>query len=77
MNQNNNKARNLIALCEKNLRANENNMRKFKGASVTTADVETVILYCETIIRYGTYEGQLMTPRGSVAEVLSKSGLIA
>lgn len=70
------KAKNLIALCKKNLMENENNSRKFKGARVSTSDVETIILYCETIIRCGTYEGQLMTPRGSVAEVLKKSGLM-
>ena len=69
-----------LALKEKaeaTIRKNEYNTVRFCGvASVSRADLETVVLYCQTIATYGGYTGELMKPRGTVAEVLSKNGLV-
>lgn len=70
------KASKLIALCQKNLRENEYNSRKLKGVLVSASDVGMVILYCQTILRCGTYEGELMSPHCEVKDVLEKSGLL-
>ena len=67
----------LVADCDKNLAANEYNCRTFKKVKGCSAsDVETVRLYAETIARYGTFNGELMTPRGNVADVLANCGLM-
>lgn len=66
----------LIAACKKSLSVNEYNLRKIRGVTLSHSDVETAILYAETILTYGTYEGQLMRPVGAVRELLEKFDLI-
>ena len=66
----------LIAACQKSLRENEYNIRKIKGVALSHSDVETAILYAETIQNFGTYEGQLMRPVGAVHELLTKFNVI-
>lgn len=68
-------AQKLIADCEKNLQENEYNMRKMKGVRLSHSDVETAMLYANTILQYGTYEGILMHPFGEVGMLLGKYGL--
>lgn len=70
-------AKKMIGLCKKSLADNEHNIRKVKGVPMTQSDVETAILYGETIIRCGDYHSELMTPRGEVAELLEKFALLA
>lgn len=69
-------AKKCIAACEKSLRENEYNVRKIKGIDCTHSDVETIILYTETIQRNGTYEGELMRPHGAVEDVLRAYNLL-
>lgn len=69
-------AQSLIAACEKSLRDNEYNLRKVRGVEMSHSDVETAILYAETIQRCGTWEGELMRPRGSVEALLRKYGIL-
>lgn len=70
------KAVKLISECEHNLTQNEYNLRKFKGVVCSCSDVKTIKLYASTIAREGRYDMFLMPPRGAVADVLSKCGLI-
>ena len=72
----NEKAKKCIAACNKSLRENEYNIRSLNGVQCSASDVETVLLYAETIQQCGTYEGQLMRPRCEVADVLKSFGLI-
>lgn len=72
----NEKAKKCIAACNKSLRENEYNIRSLNGVRCSASDVETVLLHAETIQQCGTYEGQLMRPRGEVADVLKSFGLI-
>lgn len=65
-----------IAACQKSLRENEYNTRSLRGVKVSHSDVETILLYAQTIQLQGTYEGHLMKPRAEVAEVLERFGLI-
>lgn len=69
-------AKKLISDCEKNLRENEYNTRKMKGVQLSHSDVETAILYANTILQYGTFENILMRPLGELAELLRKYGLL-
>ena len=69
-------AEKLLAACKKSLAENEYNVRKIKGVSLTHSDVETAMLYAETILRCGSYRGELMTPRGEVRELLDKFSLL-
>ena len=65
-----------LAACEKSLRENEYNTRKLKGVDCSHSDVETVILYAQTIQRNGTYEGELMRPHGAVEDILRVYNLL-
>ncbi len=70
-------ARKLIHTCRDSLLSNEHNIRTVAGVKgLSHSDVETAILYAETILAYGTYEGQLMHPRGGVAHLLIKFKLM-
>lgn len=69
-------AKKLVAQCSKSLQENEYNMRKVCGVSMSYSDIETAILYGETIIQCGTYAGQLIQSRGKVADLLGKYGLL-
>lgn len=59
-----------ITACKKSMQKNEYNIRKIKGISCSHSDVETILLYAQTIQQYGTYEGKLMRPHGAIADVL-------
>lgn len=49
---------------------------KIKGVkNLSRSDLETILLYCDTIKKHGTWEGYLMQPLGGVGEVLAKYGL--
>ncbi len=66
----------LIRTCRDSLMKNEYNLRSVVGVKgLSHSDVETAILYAKTIIGFGTYQGQLMPPRGGVADLLNKFGL--
>lgn len=65
-----------IQACQKSLRENEYNMRKVNGVMMSHSDVETTLMYAETIRKNGTYQGILTKPRCEVAELLGKYGLI-
>lgn len=65
-----------IIACQDSLRKNEYNMRRVKGINMSHSDVETSLLYAETILREGTYEFSLMRPRGAVAELLKEFKLL-
>lgn len=70
------KAVKLVRVCRDSLMKNEYNTRTVAGVKgLSHSDVETAILYAETIISFGTYQGQLMPPRGGVADLLAKFGL--
>lgn len=70
------KAEKLIADCKRNLAGNEYNSRRFKKVSnCSHSDIETVLLYAETVSNHGSYTGTLMQPRGNVAAVLLNCGL--
>lgn len=56
---------------------NERSNFTLKGVkNLSRSDLDTLLLYAEYIEKHGTYEGYLMKPRGAVAEVLEKYGLI-
>lgn len=56
---------------------NEYNTVRFCGVgNITRSDLDTICLYCDTIATYGGYSGALMQPRGPVADVLAKNGLL-
>lgn len=65
-----------IQACRKSLQENEYNMRKVQGVMMSHSDVETALMYTETIQEHGTYQGLLMKPHCEVAELLGKYGLI-
>lgn len=70
-----NKIQSLLNTCETSLQKNEYNMRPIRGVQCSCSDVETIMLYCETIQQHGTYKGYLMPPRCAVADVLVKYDL--
>lgn len=68
---------NLKWQCEKSLDENEYNLRKINGVTLTHADVETALLYVDTMMRFGDgWRNELMEPRCEVRELLQKYGLI-
>lgn len=71
-----NAARKLIADGVKNLQENEYNMRKMKGVMASHSDVETAILYAQTILEHGSYQGLLMQPFNEVRDLLEKYALL-
>lgn len=55
---------------------NERSNFTLKGVkNLSRSDLDTIILYADTIARQGNYDG-LMKPLGGVGEVLSAYGLI-
>ena len=42
--------------------------------NLSRADLDSIKLYCETVIRYGNY-GNLMKPMGAEKEVLENAGV--
>ena len=71
-------AKKMVELCKKSLANNEYNVRKVKGVRMSYADVETAILYGDTIMRFGSYSdgGNLMQPRCEVRDLMAKFGLL-
>ena len=66
----------LVAECEKKLKNNEYNTRRFMGVpNCSASDVETVKLYAVTVMQNGQYTGTLRRPCGNVAAVLQKCEL--
>lgn len=47
---------------------------KLHGVSCSRADLETIELYCDTLLRNGNING-LMEPMGNVKDVFNKVGL--
>lgn len=73
----NSKANALLSDIAKAISKNEYNAIRFQGVSnVSRSDLETVELYCDTINSNGAYTGLLMKPRGAVADILQKFGLL-
>lgn len=69
-------ANNLIQSVRRVLGKSENRIPAIKGVrGLSRSDCETAILYAQTIIRCGTWEGELMRPRGEVSELMSAFGL--
>ena len=66
----------MIQACKDSLAKNEYNLRKIRGISMSHSDVETAILYGETILQNGTYSGILMHPRGAVQELMGAFNLL-
>lgn len=70
------KANTLIQSVQRALSKSENRIPAIKGVrGLSRSDCETAILYAQTIIRCGTWEGELMRPRGEAAELMSAFGL--
>ena len=65
----------LLAACNKSLKDNEANIRSVAGVRCSYSDVETIALYCEAVITFGTWQGALMRPRCEVVAVLERYGL--
>ena len=64
-------AQQLISVCNKHLAEDECKIRAIRGIkNLSRSDLETAILYAQTIASSGSYEGQLMKPRGGVADLL-------
>lgn len=65
-----------IHACRMSMMLHEYHTRVVAGVKdLSYSDLETAILYAETIRNNGTYKGIFMEPRGSVAELLTKFGL--
>lgn len=71
------KAQTLQKAAETAARRNEYNAIRFCGVgNVSRSDLDTVILYCDIICAEGQYTPTLMKPRGAVAAILEKNGLL-
>lgn len=69
-------AEKMLRECRAALEKGEYNLRTLRGVHMSVSDVETAILYGETIIRCGTYRDELMKPRCEVRDLLEKFQLI-
>ena len=68
----NQKASKLIQHVKKVLDRSENRIPAIKGVrNLSRSDCEVAILYAQTIIRCGAWEGELMRPRCEVAELMA------
>ena len=69
-------AKRLIESCNKKiLLSGEDNITLRGVSNVSRVDLDTIIMYCEYYINNKTIGG-LMPPRGSVASVLRKVGIV-
>lgn len=70
------KAKTLLKDVQKKIATSEYKTVKLKGVgNLSRADLETIEMYCEQIIKSGNING-LMSPRGGVEEVLKKYGVM-
>lgn len=68
-----NKITKTIELLEQKRLSDENRSKKIKGVKLSNSDIDTAIMYLETIKNYGTWEGVFMEPVGAVKEIIDKT----
>ena len=52
-------------------------MFRLKGVkNLSNSDLDTLNMYAYCVLKFGTWQGRLMDPMGSVRDVLAKYGMI-